>query len=73
MVQFVLTNVRGDNAGQVTWKFIIQRFVEVYGGVTDDAQGETEADGEEAHHLAVLRAPVHVVLNWVEDGNKSEV
>lgn len=73
MVQLVLTNVRGENTSQVAWKILIQHFVEVSGGVTDDAQGETEADGEEADQLAVLRAPVHVVLDWVEDGNKSVV
>ena len=73
MVQLVLTNVRGQNASQVTWNILIQHCVQVSGGVTDDAQGQTETDGEEAHHLPGLRAPIDVVLDWVEDGNKSEV
>ena len=49
-----------------------QHYVELTDGVTEDGQGETEEDGEEAHHLPGLRAPVHVVLDRVEDGNKSE-
>ena len=73
MVQLVLTNVRGQNTSQVTWNITIQHCVEVSGGVTDDAQGQTETDGEEAHHLPGLRAPIDVVLDWVEDGNKSVI
>ena len=42
-------------------------------GLTEDGEADTQTDGEEAHHLPGLEAPVHVVLQRVEDGNKSEV
>ena len=42
-------------------------------GLTEDGEADTQTDGEEAHHLPGLEAPVHVVLQRVEDGNKSEL
>ena len=73
MVQLVLANVRGQNASQVAWNIVVQLCVELSHDLTDDADGETEEDGEEADHLGGVRAPVHMVLDGAEDGNQSEL